>query len=401
MDTKYDINGDIKEATYPEQRVQTHRSGYFVFNVGVNVETIQSLLDRVNDAQERFCSVPVLPDIATRLDKEVIVSSIFGTNTIEGSTLSQEETAALLDLEENAEAREEKERRVTNIRDAYGIAENFAKTVVTDGAGAIHLKEFMITDLHATITDGLIHPRNVPGQYRDNEKGDLTRVGDEEHGGVYVAPKCLNDIQLLVKGFLDWINSDEIRVLNPLIRAPLVHYYFERIHPFWDGNGRVGRVLEALVLKCSGFKYAPFAMSRYYLEHIDEYVILFNAARKAAEKHETYPNTAFVEFFLGGMREVINKLHNRVNTMVSGLLYQVQVNNMFQSKTINMRQLAILNNLLAVDYDLNKLQSQPWYKGLYSKLTTRTQHRDLVQMIALDLIQVAKGKKIKLVLPGL
>jgi len=126
-----------------------------------------------------------LPDIATRLDKEVIVSSIFGTNTIEGGTLSQEETAALLDLEENAEAKEEKERRVTNIRDAYGIAENFAKAVVTDGAGAIHLKEFMITDLHATITDGLIHPRNVPGQYRDNEKGDLTRVGDEEHGGVY------------------------------------------------------------------------------------------------------------------------------------------------------------------------------------------------------------------------
>lgn len=399
---KYDINSDIKEATYPEKQVQTNRSGYFVFKIGVSFEAIQSLLDRVNDAQERFRNVPVLPDIATLLEKEVIVSSIFGTNTIEGGTLSQEETAALLDLEENTEAKEEKERRVTNIRAAYGTAEKFAKTVVAAKAGAIHLQEVMITDLHATITDGLIHPRNVPGQYRDNEKGDLTRVGDEEHGGVYVAPKCLDDIQLLVKEFLAWINSDEIRTLSPLIRAPLVHYYFERIHPFGDGNGRVGRVLEALVLKCSGFKYAPFAMSRYYLEHIDEYFTLFNVVRKAAEKHETYPNTAFVEFFLGGMREVINKLHNRVNVMVSGLLFQVQVNNMLQSKTINMRQFTILNNLMAADdYDLNRLQSQPWYKGLYSKLKTRTQYRDLKQMVALDLIQFAKGKRIKLPLPGL
>ncbi|MGH8525988.1 MAG: Fic family protein, partial [Gammaproteobacteria bacterium] len=104
-----------------------------------------------------------MPDIATLLEKEVIVSSIFGTNTIEGGTLSQEETAALLDLEENAETKEEKERRVTNIRAAYGKTYKYAKTVIAAKAGAIHLQEIMITGLHATITDGLIHPRNIPG----------------------------------------------------------------------------------------------------------------------------------------------------------------------------------------------------------------------------------------------
>lgn len=59
-----------------------------------------------------------------------------------------------------------------------------------------------------------------------------------------------------------------------LIRAPLMHLYFELIHPFWDGNGRVGRVLEATLLQAAGFRYAPFAQTRYYLEHIDAYFTL-------------------------------------------------------------------------------------------------------------------------------
>lgn len=40
------------------------------------------------------------------------------------------------------------------------------------------------------------------------------------------------------------------------MRAPLLHLYFELIHPFWDGNGRVGRVLEASVLLAAGYQYA-------------------------------------------------------------------------------------------------------------------------------------------------
>lgn len=50
------------------------------------------------------------------------------------------------------------------------------------------------------------------------------------------------------------MSSSEIPAL---IRVPLVRNYFERIHPFWNGKGRVGRVLEATVLHGAGFRYAP------------------------------------------------------------------------------------------------------------------------------------------------
>lgn len=77
--------------------------------------------------------------------------------------------------------------------------------------------------------------------------------------------------------------------LERLVRAPLVHYYYEVIHPFWDGNGRVGRVLEATLLLREGFRYAPFAQARYYLDHIHRYYALFNACHKAAEAGRTHP----------------------------------------------------------------------------------------------------------------
>jgi Fic family protein len=387
------------------KRIETFRSGIFTFQIGVDMARIQPLLQRVEDAHARFASVPILPDVATRLEREVVVSSVFGTNTIEGGTLTEEETAAVIDTEI---AREEKEKRVLNIRQAYSEAEGFAERCLHDskatpgGQGlAIGLQEIMLTDLHAIITEGLSHPQNVPGQYRDNQKGQSTKVGDAEHGGAYTPPKCRDDIETLVKAYLDWINSPALAWLNPLIRAPLAHYYFERIHPFWDGNGRVGRVLEAMVLKCAGFKYASFALSRYYLDHIDDYFAVFNRARKAEEDKEPYPNTVFIEFFLKGMLSVLNLLHDRVNRIIAMLLYETSLNTKLQHKAINMRQFTIVNNLLphGTVYSLKSVQSQAWYQGLYRKLTPKTRARDLKGLAEQGLIAITEDKKLKLLVP--
>ena len=354
---------------------------------------IQPLLQRVEDAHLRFASVPILPDVATRLEREVVVSSVFGTNTIEGGTLTEEETAAVIDTEI---AKEEKEKRVLNIMRAYSKAEGFAAacakvtTVSPDEHGlAIVLREAMLKDLHAIITEDLAHSQNLPGQYRDNQKGQ------------YTPPKCRDDIEILVKEYLEWMNSPELSQLSPLIRAPLAHYYFERIHPFWDGNGRVGRVLEAMALKCAGYKYAPFALSRYYLEHIDEYFAVFNLARKAEENKEHYPNTVFVEFFLKGMLSVLNILHDRVNRIIAILLYESSLNVKLQNKNINMRQFMIVNNLLShgVEHQLTNVQAQTWYQLLYRKLTTKTRTRDLKGLVEERLIAITDDKTLILLVP--
>jgi len=389
----------------PSLRVETFRSGIFVFQTGVNIAAAQPLIDRIEDAHKRFAGTPILPDIATQLEREVLVSSVFGTNTIEGGTLTEDETAVVLDTP--GYATEEKDIRVLNIRRAYDIAENFAAKCLTSpelcgkSGFAVRIEETMLKDLHEAITTGLTHPHNVPREYRNNRKDQRTQVGDEAHGGVYTPPKCREDIELLMAKFLEWLNSEPILGLPPLIRAPLAHYYFERIHPFWDGNGRVGRVLESLIMKCAGYKYAPFALSKYYLENLDAYFNAFNQARREEAKKSPHPNQEFVELFLKGMLDALNRLHDRVNRLVGLVLFRNQIRFMFEEKQLNSRQYTILANLLAQGNEpvLSEVKKQPWFTTLYLKRTAMTQSRDLRGLADKGLMEIGKDGKLRLCLP--
>jgi len=166
-----------------------------------------------------------------------------------------------------------------------------------------------------------------------------------------------------------------------------VHLYYEQIHPFWDGNGRVGRVIEATLLQAAGYRYAPFALARYYLQNIDAYFTLFNTCRRAAEKGRDAPNQAFVDFHLEGMRQTINTLHDRVNLLVSRLLYESRIRRALDEKRINARQYTILSMLLdrGRPLPLDEARHAPWYTSLYLKLNDKTRQRDLHRLRELEL----------------
>lgn len=141
-------------------------------------------------------------------------------------------------------------------------------------------------------------------------------------------------------------------------------------------------MLEATLLQCEGFHYAPFAQARYYFEHIDRYFALFNHTRKQAEKKTAYPNTDFVFFFLEGMLISINKLHYRVNNLVKFILFENDVKRRHDEKEINTRQYAIVTQLMetGAPVPLTVLRRAPWYIALYSKLTDKTKQRDLSRL---------------------
>ncbi|MBI3902206.1 MAG: Fic family protein [Nitrosomonadales bacterium] len=361
-------------------RVETRRSGPFTFQIGTDLAALKLAMQRVEDAHERFAASP-LSQVANRLEHEVVVSSIFGTNTIEGGALSEEETGAALQLDP-AQVQEIEQRRALNIKAAY----DHARQAVSAKGWRLNLD--FICKIHAAITHQLPHPHDQPGVFRNNPKSLTTFVGNEAHGGRYKPPQHSNDIKLLMGKLIEWHDALETAGISPLIRAPLVHLYYELIHPFWDGNGRVGRVLEASLLQAAGYRYAPFAMARHYLDNIDVYFTLFNTCRKAADKRQSEPNTPFIAFHIEGMRVVINKLHDRVNRIVAVLLFETQIKQLLDRKEINSRQYTLLSQLLTrgKPMPLEEIRQAPWYGSLYLKRNDKTRQRDLQKLRAQELV---------------
>jgi Fic family protein len=360
--------------------VETDRFGPVLFQIGVDLEQLRLTMQRVEDARVRFAHSP-LAQVANRLEREVIASSIYGTNTIEGGALTEDETLAAMDLDP-AQVQEIEQRRVLNIKAAYARARQAA--LAPNWALSIDF----ITTIHGLMTRDLPHPDNRPGQIRDNPKGRITHVGSPQHGGRYKPPQYERDIWRLLEGLLAWHQQLTEAGVHPLVRAPLVHFYYELIHPFWDGNGRVGRVIEATLLQAAGYEYAPFALARYYLDNIDTYFTLFNTCRKAAEKHQPHPNMAFVLFHQEGMLLTINALHDRVNRLVSILLFRSRTRELLESKAINARQYTIVSQLLTQGrpLPLGELRQTPWYASLYLKLNDKTRSRDLKKLRELELL---------------
>lgn len=237
-----------------ELKVETDRFGPFVFRVGVDGEGLAVPLQRVADAHELFVKTP-LNQVASRLEKEVVVGSVFGTNTIEGGKLTEDETATALDIDP-AQVKEVEQRRAVNIKAAYDLSQKMAAT--PDWS----LSTDFVLDLHRLITRDIPHPDNLPGVVRNNAKARVTYVGDEAHGGRYKPPQYDKDIWRLLEALIGWHRNLVDEGVPALVRAPLVHLYYEQIHPFWDGNGRVGRVIEATLLQAAGYRYAPFALAR-------------------------------------------------------------------------------------------------------------------------------------------
>ena len=106
-----------------------------------------------------------------------------------------------------------------------------------------------------------------------------TRVVNRATGEVvHAPPQDYDQIVELLERLLDFFNQPNEQGLDPLIRMALAHYQFEKIHPFYDGNGRTGRILNLLYLVRHGLLDLPtLYLSRYILREKSTYLALLRA----------------------------------------------------------------------------------------------------------------------------
>ena len=129
----------------------------------------------------------------------------------------------------------------------------------------------VIVELQSMIEPNKTGIRKTPGTNLVNSKtGEI----------IYTPPQAESEIRDLLKNLEDYINNNGDEV-DPLIKMALIHYQFETIHPFYDGNGRTGRILNVLYLVLNNLLTSPILyLSNYINKSKDTYYKLFNEFRE-------------------------------------------------------------------------------------------------------------------------
>jgi Fic family protein len=180
-------------------------------------------------------------------------------------------------------------------------------------------------------TDGF---RNTPGTALKND-----RTGEI----VYVPPQDSRDIQKHMDSLERYINEDRLCSLDPLIKMAIIHHQFESIHPFPDGNGRVGRILNVLYLTRTDLLEIPILyLSRHITKTKSDYYRLLQNVRdtggseKAWEEWILYMLEAVARTsettleLVIGIREQMAKVKHRLRGQLPNLYSQELLNNLFK-----------------------------------------------------------------------
>ncbi|MDF0694391.1 Fic family protein [Aquirufa ecclesiirivi] len=174
--------------------------------------------------------------------------------------------------------------------------------------------------------------------------------------------------------FLDWFNNDN--QLDPVIKAAIAHFWFIIIHPFDDGNGRIGRAISDMLLACaesSGERL--YSMSSQILVERKRY---YEVLQK--EQHSTGDITEWLEWFLHCLKNAILSTENTTQH----ILRKAEFWKLYENTVINERQRTMLN-MLFDGFD-GKLQSSKWAK--ITSVSTDTALRDIKDLIEKGILQV-------------
>ena len=201
------------------------------------------------------------------------IRTIHGSLAIEQNTLTLEQVTAVLDGKQVLAPPKD----IAEVKNAYEIYERLDE-----------LDPYSVDDLmtaHGIMTRGLV---DESGMFRARPVGVVDQEGRVLHFGTL--PQYVPD---LVMELLDWTKSSDLQML---IRSCVFHYELELIHPFADGNGRVGRLWHTLLLSKWNPVFAWLPVESIIHDHQQEYYDAINASNDAGE------STAFIEFMLSAIK---------------------------------------------------------------------------------------------------
>lgn len=293
------------------------------------LKLIASISEKIGEVNANFLNKP-----STTLRKQNRIKTIHSSLKIEGNTLTEEQITALLENKKVIGPKKD----VLEVLNAISIYENL------ESYNSKNEKAFL--KAHKILMEHLI---DNPGKYRTQSVG-IVKGSQVEH----LAPPFKN-VPFLMKDLFEYLKkSDEIE----LIKSCVFHYEMEFIHPFLDGNGRMGRLWQTLILmeKYPVFEFLPF--ETLISNDQDKYY------KALSESDKSGASTKFIEYILGVIDVSIGALLN------------------FNNRTLNEK------DRLEYFVSLNKTEfTRKDYMDVFKDISSATASRDLKKGIELKLFQ--------------
>jgi len=248
-----------------------------------------SLVEQAAVLRERIQGATVALSWIPALQKDTRTRNGHASTAIEGNPLTLEQVRALEEGRELAAANARPKREVLNYFAGLRYVEKHAKKKA--------IRHDDIFELHRLLADTVMD-QGEAGRYRMI----AVRVGKH-------FPPAASEVSGLMFELLEWWNRKSVE-LSPVLSSAILHYQFEWIHPFADGNGRTGRALALWELYRRGYdSHHIFSVDEYYWEDRPAYYKALDHVRRSGADL-----TGWLEYCAEGLCQTLERTWTRVHS---------------------------------------------------------------------------------------
>ncbi|MBQ8571716.1 MAG: Fic family protein [Kiritimatiellae bacterium] len=285
------------------------------------------------------------------LRKTNLIKTIQGSTAIEGNTLTEEQITAILDGKKVIAPKKE----IDEVLGAASAYEQIQKIDPTKVNNILHIHKIMMENLV-----------EESGTFRTKQVGVIDASGNVIH-----MPPPSSLVPTLIKDLVKWLNrTDE----HPLIKSCIFHYEFEFIHPFIDGNGRVGRYLQTSILGKWKKIFYTLPIENIVWQNQNGYYL---ALRRSSLIGDCFP---FIEFMLERIKETILEA-KQATTKNVGVNVGVSVGVKLSARDLDLLELLRIDNTLtalriAETYSISTRQAE--------RILTKLKNNGLIVRVGSD-----------------